>query len=474
MSVRNLALLPELFLLLSTFFMWLIAKYRSTQTPKTFYTFAKYVLFLFVLGSCFVFNHRALHAFGLENSYKLMLKIFLAMACFLVFFLSCKWFLNKNKSSFAYYALSINAFLGFDLMISASDLLMFFIGYVISGLMLYFLLFLCEEDYDCQSAQRKYLFFVLLFDLIFAVAMFFIWSKTHSFEYQKIQMFFAKNAVSSYELFAVGGIYLALFFLLGLVPLHFCQTELAGLSIMPVYAFRILLPSIVGFSALVYFSVNVFSPLADFLCLLIQMAAFASVLVGALAVMYEENLRRFFFMISLYSLGIVCLCLLPFSHNGILSAFICFLVYWLALFACCAIMFGIKSNGEYLSGVADISGIFASKPKIAAFMLVFIVSLAGSPPMLGFLGKLQAVDHLMLNHAYGTIAVIMLSLLFVLNAFSKLLQTIFFAEKKRSFDRVDKSVYLCLYGTAVLFVIGILNPKLFMERLDVWLEAVMR
>ena len=138
------------------------------------------------------------------------------------------------------------------------------------------------------------------------------------------------------------------------------------------------------------------------------------------------------------------------------------------------VLFAFKSNGEYLQELTDISGVFSQKPYISVLLMVFIVSLAGSPPMLIFLGKLQVMDNLMINGAYGEIIISMVALLLMINAFFRIIRIMFFEAKVKNFDHTERRIYICLFINMLFFLVGILNPALFIEQFELLLKPIMR
>ena len=85
-------------------------------------------------------------------------------------------------------------------------------------------------------------------------------------------------------------------------------------------------------------------------------------------------------------------------------------------------------------------------------------SLIGVPPLLGFVGRLSVINNLIVDERWLHVVLLMLSLLFMANAYLQVIRKIYFSPLKNSFDRTDKSIYICLFINLVLVVISLLNP----------------
>lgn len=57
-----------------------------------------------------------------------------------------------------------------------------------------------------------------------------------------------------------------------------------------------------------------------------------SVILGAVGANSETNLRKLFAYVALFNLGIVLMCFSELNDNGLLSGFVCLLVWLLAQF----------------------------------------------------------------------------------------------------------------------------------------------
>ena len=98
MFVQMVAQSPEIFLLMGLPIMFLLNKYRKNKTSKTFYSVSKIMLLFSILSGIIFYNRSGYAEYVQNNTYTTLYKIFVQIFGLGIFFLSCKWFLNKNRS----------------------------------------------------------------------------------------------------------------------------------------------------------------------------------------------------------------------------------------------------------------------------------------------------------------------------------------------------------------------------------------
>ena len=96
-----IAALPEISLAAGLLVMALVRLFRSENTPKTFYTLGKFFLAFTLLTTVVFYNRSWLPQIFENNPYTSLFKIIICLFTLAWAYLSCKWFLNKNYSSWS-------------------------------------------------------------------------------------------------------------------------------------------------------------------------------------------------------------------------------------------------------------------------------------------------------------------------------------------------------------------------------------
>lgn len=474
MFAVSVSLLPEIILLAGIITMLLVNQFRETKTPKTFFTLSKIFTLLSLSAVVIFYNQSAFPEWFRNFEYTTLFKILIYILAVASFYLACKWFLSKNYSSLEYYVLTLVSLLTLSLSISARNLLALMICLHLGFVLNYFLIRMSSNIETAYPVSRRFLFGWLIMLIISIIGLSWLYMANGSLGYRDLYAFYRSGTMSSWQaLLSALLIIIPLLYMMGIAPFHFWFADSVGSSILPVSAYITIVPAFAYLAVLVNLCSNVFFPVYAGLSQFMLACAVLSVILGAVGANSEPNLRKLFAYTTLYNLGVVLVCLVALNDNSLLSSFVYMLVYLMAMFGVYTVFYAFKSKGEYLVELGDTAGISEVRPYISAAVLVFMISLLGTPPMLGFLGKLSLVNNLVIQNRYAMIFLIMTALVMVAYAYLLVIKTIYFDPRKNTFDRADKGVYICLMINLILVLISILNPKYLMHDAETILSMVL-
>ena len=468
-----LILFPELALLGFLLAAWLINRYRTVNTPKTFFTLSKYFLLAAILGTVVFYNKSAFPGLWVNTPYSTLFKIVIYLLALAWYYLSSKWFLAKNKSSYQFYNLVMLALLALELLISAASLLLPLVLVPLLCWINWRLLRLYTDPDEIRVMSRLYAFLSWLFILLLAGGIVLIGSRAGTFDCAGVFAYFQNRgtlALADYA--AVGMILASLLFMLAIAPFHSWYLGMLTYAILPVCGFLTLIPPFAHLSCLINLITNVFGEAGGFMRLVLIIFAAFSLFVGALSANGAANIRRLFGFSSVYHLGFMLFSIVSFNHGGMLSAFAYMMIYLLAMAGVYTVFLGLKSRGDFLADLEDIDGLSNAKPYLAAAFLIFMISLTGTPPLLGFLGRLSVINNLVVDERWVSVGVLLLSILFMANAYLQVIRTIYFEPVKHNFDRTDKAIYICLFINLILVMISIINPTYLLQDAEKILSGV--
>ncbi len=120
--------------------------------------------------------------------------------------------------------------------------------------------------------------------------------------------------------------------------------------------------------------------------IVISAIAAASVIVGNLLAIAQSNLRRLFAYSAVAHAGYVLIAVLARNEAGLASATYYLFTYGLSIVG----VFGIIGLLEQRHGeltMSELAGLSRRAPGLALCLFVFVLSLAGIPPLAGFFGK---------------------------------------------------------------------------------------
>lgn len=473
MLQKMITFMPELILLLNIVFMILAQKYRETATPKTFSSISRYFILASLFFTIILYNRSGFPQHYENSLYTSLFKTMVYVLALVWFGLSVKWFLNEDRSSLRFYALTTGSLIAISLMISSLNFALLFVAWSGIWILNYFLIRRNYEDEEMPPIARNYLLISLFFSFLFVFACALLYYRCGSLAYGNVQLWLAQNGGDGwYGLLAVGLLLSVLLFSFGMAPFHFWYPDVIKVSILPVAGWLTLVPIFAYFACFADLVVNVFWSVYPQFQPAMIIFALLSLFVGAIGANGEHDLRRLFAHSTLFHLGFILISILSFSANSIFSSFVYLLVYVLAMTGIYASFLGLKSKGIYLKNLSDLAGLSKNKPYIAAAILLFMVSLIGSPPMLGFLGKLSVINNLVLEQNYLLVGAVLVSLILIANAYLRVVKYMYFDKQIFNFDRSDRGIYIFLFVNLLIVIISILHPRFLMNDFEKMLITV--
>jgi NADH-quinone oxidoreductase subunit N len=131
---------------------------------------------------------------------------------------------------------------------------------------------------------------------------------------------------------------------------------------------------------------------------LIALVAVVSMVWGNLAAIAQTSVRRVLAYSAIGHAGYMLIALAVHSRETLIAAVYYVITYALATLGAFAVLCALE--GEKIDSIADFRGLGKRAPGVSICLLIFLLSLAGIPPLAGFFGKfyvfvsaLDATDH---------------------------------------------------------------------------------
>lgn len=286
-----------------------------------------------------------------------------------------------------YYSLILVATLGMCLMAAASDLIMLYLAIETTSIPLYVLAGFLQQDEKSVESGLKYFLFgamtsaVMLygFSLLYGVA-----GETNLYGLvDKIRA----GQVSPLFLGGVAVLILAGFgFKVAAVPFHFWTPDVYEGAPTPITAFISTASKAAGFAVLVRFVLAFLPDVSVYWTGVLAAIAAATMTLGNLLALAQTNIKRLLAYSSIAHAGYALIGLVALTQFGAAS-----LVFYLAAYVvtnlaafAIVILFSRSAGSER---IADYAGLSRRAPGLALAMMVAMLSLAGMPPLAGFVAK---------------------------------------------------------------------------------------
>ena len=368
------------------------------------------------------------------------------------------------------FTLSLFSLLGILIMLSATHFLVIYLGLELMSLCLYALVALRREHAPATEAAMKYFVLGALASgfLLYGLSM--MYGATGSLEISEVFKAIGTGQISK-PVLVLGLVFVVcgLAFKLGAAPFHMWVPDVYQGAPTAITLLIGAAPKLAAFAITIRLLVEGMLGLAvDWQQMLIVLSI-ASMALGNLAAIAQTNLKRMLAYSTIAQMGFMLLGLCSGVVNGnTLSAanaysssmfyVITYVLTTLGTFGMILLLSRQGLEAEYLD---DFKGLARRSPWFAGIMAIFMLSLAGLPPTVGFYAKLSVLQALVSTNQPGLIwlavAAVMLSLIGAFY-YLRLIKLMFFDEPTdhspiRSSG--DVRALLSLNGAAVL-VFGVL------------------
>lgn len=363
---------------------------------------------------------------------------------------------REGIERFEFPVLILFASLGMLLMVSANDLISLYVGLELQSLSLYVIAAIRRDSAKSSEAGLKYFVLGALSSgmLLYGASMIYGFSGTTRFD--ALSNLFTGPSPDPGVGVIVGLVFLlaGLAFKVSAVPFHMWTPDVYEGAPTPVTAFFAVAPKIAAIALLVRTMIGPFGELFDQWQQIIIFISIASMVIGALAAIWQKNLKRLLAYSSIGHVGYALVGLAAGSEEGIRGIGVYMAIY-LAMNVgtfCCVL--SMRHQGVLVEGIEDLAGLARNHPMMAAAMAIFMFSMAGIPPLAGFFGKLY-VFMAAVNEGLYILAIVGV-LTSVVGAFYylRIIKVMYFDDPEDVFDRLparEIGLIMMVMGAFTLF-----------------------
>ena len=288
--------------------------------------------------------------------------------------------LNKGTE---FFMLLFSSLLGMYFMISSGDFLMFYIGLELSTLPVAALVAWETSKRISSEAGVK---FILSAGLASGASLFgisLLYAATGSIYFVDIT-----EVLTSTNLTILGFVlfFSGLAFKISLVPFHFWTADVYEGAPIGVASYLSVISKGAAAFILMILLFTVLKPLMHIWENIIYVVALATMFIGNLFALRQQNMKRFLAFSSIAQAGFILLGLISGTQLGTATVVYFILVYIFTNLAAFGVVQAIalqtgKENRD------DYNGLYRTNPNLSLVMMLALFSLAGIPPVAGFFGK---------------------------------------------------------------------------------------
>ncbi len=288
--------------------------------------------------------------------------------------------LNKGTE---FFMLLFSSLLGMYFMISAGDFLMFYIGLELSTLPVAALVAWETSKRISSEAGVKCILSAGLASGVSLFGISLLYAATGSIYFADIiRVLTTTNlTILGFVLFFAG-----LAFKISLVPFHFWTADVYEGAPIGVSSYLSVISKGAAAFILMILLFTVLKPLMHVWENIVYVIALATMFIGNLFALRQQNMKRFLAFSSIAQAGFILLGLISGTQLGTATVVYFILVYIFTNLAAFGVVQAISLQTAKESR-DDYNGLYRTNPNLSLVMMLALFSLAGIPPVAGFFGK---------------------------------------------------------------------------------------
>lgn len=312
----------------------------------------------------------------------LFFKMFVVASTALVILISVQYVDRFTFFRGEYYVLVIMSAIGMMFMASANDLLSLFVTVEFSTLGFYVLVGYLREDPASNEAGLKFFVLGVFAAGLLAYGISLVYGETGRIVFSDMAVTPTSGTIIGFLL-----IFAALGFKIGAVPFHSWIPDTYHGAPTPVTTFLSIAPKAAAFAILLrifFVALAAFKPMWILLLVAVSILSMTYANIVAIA---QRNIKRLLAYSGIAQVGNVLIGLAAGTKMGNDAILFYLLAYLFANIGAFAVVIAV-SHAIGSEEIDDYSGLNRRSPFLAFAMLLFLLSLAGVPPLAGFIGKL--------------------------------------------------------------------------------------
>jgi NADH-quinone oxidoreductase subunit N len=404
--------------------------------------------------------------------------LFLA-ATAIAILMSVRYLETEHENHGEYYALMLLSVAGMMCMAAGFDIVLIFIGLELMAISTYVLVGFLRRDRRSNEAALKYLLLGAFSSGIFAYGLSLLYGLTGSTNLVVIGSKLSDVMHNEYKPVAIIALLTTitgLLFKIAAIPFHQWAPDAYEGAPTSITGFMSVAVKAAGWAMLLRILIG--SPLH--LCGLVVMRSiwvpilvFVSIatMTGAnFAALTQTNTKRLLAYSSIAHVGYMLLGLIAgtatqLSGDGIKGILIYLLVYTFMNLGAFAVITSLRHKNVIGDELDDLNGLYSRAPVEAVLMLIFMLSLAGIPPLAGFWGKYFIFLSLISTGHYALASLGVLYSVFGLYYYLKIANAMFMGKTEKGEERLPVSLTMraaiAVSAIATLYI-GLL-PNSFIE-----------
>jgi NADH-quinone oxidoreductase subunit N len=329
-----------------------------------------------------------------SDGYALFFNLIFLLAAGLSLLVAIDYLERHDMQRGEYYALLLFSTSGMMLMAAATDLIVVFLALEIMSVSLYILAGFRRGQIASTEAAMKYFILGAFASAFFLYGAALTYGATGTTNLEKIGLWLSGSgipqALDPLALVGLGLLLVGFAFKVAAVPFQWWTPDVYQGAPTSVVAFMSVGAKGAGFAALIRVLHFAFggTPYVARWSIAVGILAALTMTVGNLIALNQKDIKRLLGYSSIAHAGYILVGVAAANDSGVRGVLFYLMAYVFMNVGAFAVASIVERRGEFSTSLRDYAGLSQREPLLAAAMAVFMLSLTGRPPLVGFWGKL--------------------------------------------------------------------------------------
>ena len=455
---------PEVILAVAALLLLLLGTFRGEQEGARILPPLAMLAMLVAAITALAHDKTPTHAFDghfIFDGYAAFLQVLILLGAAGALALAGQFMRDEGIERYEYPLLVLIASLGMCMMVSANSLLALFMALELQSLSIYVLAAIHRDNLRSTEAGLKYFVLGALASgmLLYGCSLVYGFSGTIYFD-QLATRWTPDTALPLGALVGLVFVISGLAFKMGAVPFHMWTPDVYEGAPSPVTAFMAGAPKVAAIGLLLRLLVGPFGAWTAQWQQVIVVLALASMALGAFAAIGQTNVKRLMAYSGIANVGFALVGVAAGGTAGVNAALVYLTLYLIMTLGTFACILQMRRQGQYVESIDDLAGLSRGRPMMALALAICMFSLAGIPPLAGFLGKFYvfkaAVDAGLIWFAVLGVVLSVVGAYYYL----RIVKLMYFDEPAAAFDPSPSGSVTAVAGVCAALLLLFLVPLL--------------
>ena len=383
-------------------------------------------------------------------------KVILFLATLVISMQAAAW-VQKHEHGMEFYLLMLSTLLGMCFMISAGNFLMFYLGLELSTIPLAAMVNFNLREKRSSEAAFKMIVLASLSSGLFLFGLSWLYGTTGTISFEAIPAAIDGSPLQKFSLVLLMA---GFAFKISAVPFHLWTADVYEGAPIPVTAYLSVVSKGSVLFALIAILYRVLDGMSESWYTLLVILAIATMIVGNLFALRQQNMKRFLAFSSIAQVGFILVAMVGQTATSISALVFFVLIYLFSNLAA----FGVVGAIAYQTGrerIDEYAGLHKTNPALAWILAIALFSLAGIPPTAGFFGKFFLLMAGAVRENWWLLIIAALNMVIALYYYLRVVKSMFMDE--RASDGIPAvqplpvtriALYVCVAGIIVTGLAG--------------------